>query len=98
MSLFSRRAGLFVVGAVVAAAATSLALRAAMRHGRRDLFSPSPLRRLAALQYLNRMRATVEDVNVLRDYCAWEPGRLLRNRATVVLGRMVHELGGGRRS
>ena len=92
MSLFSRRTGLFVLGAATAAAATSLALRVATTRGRRDLFSPSPLRRLAALQYLNRAAATVEAVTVLRDFRAWEPRRLLRNRATVILARMVHEL------
>ena len=61
------------------------------RH-RRDLFSPRPLRRLAALGYLNG-HPSVESVRLLRDYLAWEPQPLLRRRAETVMRRMEARLG-----
>ncbi|HEY2824213.1 MAG TPA: hypothetical protein VGI83_01580 [Gemmatimonadales bacterium] len=61
------------------------------RH-RRDLFSPRPLRRLAALGYLNG-HPSVESVRLLRDYLAWEPQPLLRRRAASIVRRMEARLG-----
>ena len=42
------------------------------RQYRRNLFSKSPLRRVAALGYL-RARPTVNTAQLLREYIAWEP-------------------------
>jgi hypothetical protein len=50
----------------------------------RDLFSPRPLRRLAALGYLAGQTG-VDTIRVLRDYLAWERQPVLRRRAQVIL-------------
>ena len=50
----------------------------------RDLFSPRPLRRLAALGYLAG-QAGVDTVRLLRDYLAWERQPVLRRRAMAIL-------------
>ena len=54
---------------------------------RRDLFSPRPLRRLAALGFLAG-QAGVETVRLLRDYLAWERQPVLRRRAEAILRRL----------
>jgi hypothetical protein len=76
-------AAVAAVGAVAA-----LLVRDQMERHQRNLFSPYPLKRLACLGHMARSEATVEDINLLRDYVAWEPKRLLRNRARVILKRM----------
>ena len=58
---------------------------------RRDLFSPRPLRRLAALAYLAG-EGDVETVRLLRDYLAWERQPMLRRRAEGLLRRMEASL------
>ncbi|MEE8487621.1 MAG: hypothetical protein V3S56_05590 [Gemmatimonadota bacterium] len=60
------------------------------RH-QRDLFSPLPLRRLAALGYLKGQPA-VDNVLLLRDYLAWEERPLLRKRAAGILAMMESQL------
>ncbi len=61
------------------------------RH-REDLFSPRPLRRLAALGNLAAPHS-VETVRLLRDYLAWEPHPVLRRRADRIVRRMEAALG-----
>jgi hypothetical protein len=63
-----------------------LAQRRLTSHSR-DLFSPRPLRRLAALGFLAG-QSGVETVRVLRDYLAWERQPMLRRRAEAILRRM----------
>lgn len=55
-----------------------------MQRHRRDLFSPHPLRRLAALGYL-KTHPSVDDLPLLRDYLSWEERPLLRKRASGIL-------------
>ena len=62
-----------------------------VRH-RRDLFSPRPLRRLAALGFLAGQNG-VETIRLLRDYLAWETQPMLRRRATNIVRRMEATLG-----
>jgi hypothetical protein len=50
----------------------------------RELFSPRPLRRLAALGYLAGQTG-VDTVRLLRDYLAWERTPVLRRRAEAIL-------------
>jgi hypothetical protein len=50
----------------------------------RDLFSPRPLRRLAALGYLAGQTG-VGTIRLLRDYLAWERQPVLRRRAKAIL-------------
>lgn len=61
------------------------------RH-QRNLFSRQALKRLAALGYLAGAPASVELVQVLRDFVAWEPNSILRRRAQQILARMERQL------
>ena len=81
-----------VVGVGTAAAVAALLLRDQIARHRRDLFSPHPLRRLAALGYLATAEPSVESVHLLRDFLAWEPRPLLRRRAGQILQRMEARL------
>ena len=81
---------LLALGAV--AALGVLLVRDQISRSRRDLFSPHPLRRLAALEYLGGVTASVDTVLLLRDFLAWEPRPLLRKRAQAVLARLEEEL------
>ena len=81
---------------VAAAAAGALAvwiMRKQIRRHRRDLFSPRPFRRLAALGHMGREPATVDAIRLLRDFIASEPRRHLRARAQAIMDRMTAEAG-----
>lgn len=78
------------VGAVAALGA--LVVRDQISRHRRDLFSSHPLRRLAALGYLAGEEASIDAVQLLRDFIAWEPRPLLRRRAVQLLSRMEQQL------
>jgi hypothetical protein len=41
-----------------------------------------------------RAEATVDNITLLRDFVAWEPRKLLKNRAKVILKRMEDEAQG----
>jgi hypothetical protein len=69
-----------------AAAGWVLAQRRLTFH-RRDLFSPRPMRRLAALGYLAG-QGGIETARLLRDYLAWEQQPMLRRRAEAILKRL----------
>jgi hypothetical protein len=56
------------------------------RRHRSDLFHPSPLRRLAALGWLEGQPGA-ETLRLLRDYLAWERVPLLQRRAGGLLRR-----------
>lgn len=75
------------VGFLGGIAAGSLMWTHLQRHYRRDLFSKSPLRRVAALGYL-RARPTVNTAQILREYVAWEPRAILRQRGAQMLKRI----------
>ena len=57
------------------------------RQYRRNLFSKHALRRVAALGYL-RARPTVNTAQLLREYIAWEPRPILRQRGARMLKRL----------
>ena len=61
------------------------------RH-QRNLFSSQALKRFAALGYLTGSPASIELVQMLRDFCAWEPNGILRRRASQILTRMERQL------
>lgn len=83
------RTAAFAALALAAAAAVGVLLvRDQISRSRRDLFSPHPLRRLAALEYLGGVPASVDTVLLLRDYLSWERRPLLRRRAEAVLVRL----------
>jgi hypothetical protein len=58
-----------------------------VQRSRRELFSRSPVRRLAALGYLAGQPG-LETARVLADYVNWEPRPILRRRGQVLLRRM----------
>ena len=72
-----------LVGALIA--------QRSMGRWRSSLFSPRPLRRLAALGYLSGHPGP-EAVRVLRDYLAWEDHPALRRRAEAIMRRMESKL------
>lgn len=87
-----RRIGLFLLGAGAVGALTALLLRHQVVRHRRELFSPNPFRRMAALRHMSGEPATVDAITLLRDFTAGEPQRLLRSQAAAVLARMQGEL------
>ena len=81
------RASFVAVGFLGGVAAGSLVWTHLQRQYRRNLFSKSPLRRVAALGYL-RARPTVNTAQILREYVAWEPRAILRQRGAQMLKRI----------
>jgi hypothetical protein len=73
----------FAGGLVVGLVAWS----AQIRRSRRDLFSASAVRRVAALGYLGG-RPGVQTARLLAEYVEWEPMPLLRRRGRRMLRRM----------
>jgi hypothetical protein len=89
-----KAAGLTILAAALAGGVIALIVRDQIARHRRDLFSPRPLRRLAALGHMRREPASVESIRVLRDFLAWEPRPMLRRRAGAILARMENEVAG----
>jgi hypothetical protein len=83
-----KTAGITVLAVAAVGAVAALIVRDQLDRHQRDLFSPQPLRRLACLGHMARGDATVDNITLLRDFVAWEPRKLLRNRAKVILKRM----------
>jgi hypothetical protein len=81
------RTKLVAVGFVGGVAAGTLLWTRMQRSHRHDLFSPRPLRRVAALGYL-RARPTVGTAQLLREYIAWERSPILRQRGAKMLQRV----------
>jgi hypothetical protein len=71
-----------------------LLVRDQVHRHRRDLFSPRPLRRLAALTYIGK-HPDIENANLLRDFLSWEKEPMLRRRAAAILERMERALSAG---
>jgi len=82
-----QKVGFVAVGFVGGLAAGSVTWSRMQRQYRRNLFSNSPLRRVAALGYL-RARPTVNTAQLLREYIAWEPRSILRHRGVRMLKRL----------
>jgi hypothetical protein len=84
-------AAIALAGAAVLGGLGVWLARDQMARHQRELFSPQPLRRLAALGYL-RAHPGVDNVLLLRDYLAWEDKPLLRKRASAILAGMEEDL------
>jgi len=82
-----------VLAAAAAGALAVVIVRGQIHRHRRDLFSPRPFRRLAALGHMGREPASVDAIRLLRDFIAWEPRKMLRERAEVIMLRMTEEVG-----
>jgi hypothetical protein len=91
-SRVARTVGVTVLVFAAAAVLGVLLVRDQITRHRRELFSPHPLRRLAALSYLGSAPASVDLVLLLRDFIAWETQPLLKKRANAVLSRMEEAL------
>lgn len=87
-----KTAGFTVLAVAAVAALGTLLVRDQISRHQRDLFSPHPLRRLAALGYLGGRPASVDLVLLLRDFIASESRPLIRKRATAILNRMEETL------
>ena len=82
-----QRASFVAVGFLGGVAAGSLVWSRLQRQYRRNLFSRYTLRRVAALGYL-RARPSVNTAQLLREYVAWEPRPILRERGVRMLKRL----------
>jgi hypothetical protein len=82
-----QKIGYVAVGFLGGVAAGSLVWSRMQRQYRRNLFSKHTLRRVAALGYL-RARPTVNTAQLLREYVAWEPRQVLRQRGARMLKRL----------
>lgn len=87
-----RTTGIVLLSVGAAAAVGVLVARDQMSRHQRDLFSSQALKRFAALGYISGTPASVELVQLLRDFCSWEPNAILRKRAIQILGRMERQL------
>ncbi len=86
-----QKVGFVAVGFLGGVAAGSMMWARMQRQYRRNLFSKSPLRRVAALGYL-RARPSVNTAQLLREYVAWEPRSILRHRGVRMLKRIESTL------
>ena len=86
-----RNTGVAVLAAAALGPVAAWVIRDQIRRHRRDLFSSSCLRRLAARGYLAKADASVDHINLSKDFVAWEPRRTLRRRARAILARMEQE-------
>jgi len=93
MNKTARVALVTVIAAAAAGALAVFIVQGQIRRHRRDLFSPRPFRRLAALGHMGREAASVDAIRLLRDFIAWEPRKMLRERAESILDRMTEEVG-----
>jgi len=82
-----QRVSFVAVGFLGGIAAGSLIWTRLQRQYRRNLFSRHTIRRVAALGYL-RARPSVNTAQLLREYVAWEPRSILRERGVRMLKRL----------
>jgi hypothetical protein len=94
MSQKIRRTGLAVIAVAAVGAGLAWVVRDQMTRHSRNLFSPYFFRRLAALGHMARENASVDNINLLNDFVAWEPRKSLQKRADGILQRMERELEG----
>lgn len=86
-----RTAGVTTLAIVALGALTCLIVRDQISRHRRNLFSPHALRRVAALGHMAGEQASIDNLNLLRDFIAREPKPLLRSRAQAIVRRMEKE-------
>ncbi|MGH7602772.1 MAG: hypothetical protein ACRENK_02100 [Gemmatimonadaceae bacterium] len=89
--MMRERASYVAFGFLGGMAAGSFVWSRMQRQYRRNLFSKSPLRRVAALAYL-RAQPSVNTATLLREYVAWEPRSVLRRRGVRMLKHLESTL------
>jgi hypothetical protein len=87
----TRNTGMVVLAAAAAGTVAAWVIRDQMQRHSRDLFSPSFFRRLAALGYMAKADATVDHINLMKDFVAWESREALRRRAQAIVERMERD-------
>jgi hypothetical protein len=87
-----RTAGIVLLSVGAAAGLGALVVRDQISRHQRNLFSSQGFKRFAALGFLTGAPASIELVQMLRDFVAWEPSPLLRRRAVQILARMEDQL------
>ena len=87
----ARNTGIVVLAAAAAGAVAAWVIRDQIQRHSRDLFSPSFLRRLAALGHMARVEASVDHINLMKDFVAWESRDALRRRAQAIVARMERD-------
>ncbi len=87
----ARNTGIVVLAAAAAGAVAAWVIRDQMKRHSRDLFSSSFFRRLAALGYMAKADATVDHINLMKDFVAWESRAALRRRAQAIVERMERD-------
>lgn len=92
MSINLRKTGLFLLGAGAVGVLAAWIFRDPTSRYRLDLFSPNAFQRYSVLRYLAGEPATVDAITLMRDFVAWEPRSMLRERASQILARMEKEL------
>ena len=85
------RARYLAVGFFGGVAAGSFVWNRLQRNCRRELFNRSALKRVAALGYL-RARPSVNAARILKEYIAWEPRPILRQRGARILKTLERTL------
>ncbi|MEE8241846.1 MAG: hypothetical protein V3R16_11310 [Nitrospirales bacterium] len=90
----TRNAGIVVLAAAAAGAVAAWVIRDQIQRHSRDLFSPSFLRRLAALGHMAKAEASVDHINLMKDFVAWESREALRRRAQAIVERMERDVTG----
>ena len=86
-----RVTGITTLAVVAVGTLAVLVVRDQISRQRRNLFNPLALRRMAALEHVGRQYPSVDHINLLRDYLAWEPRKLLRDRARTIVERMERQ-------
>jgi hypothetical protein len=86
-----RNTGIAVFAVAAAGAVAAWVIRDQMKRHSRDLFNPSFLRRLAALGYMAKAEATVDHINLMKDFVAWESRTVLRRQAGAIVERMERD-------
>ncbi len=90
----TRNTGIVVLAAAAAGAVAAWVIRDQIQRHSRDLFSPSFFRRLAALGHMAKGEASVDHINLMKDFLAWESRGALRRRAQVIVERMERDAKG----
>jgi hypothetical protein len=90
----TRNAGIAVLAAAAVGAVAAWVIRDQIQRHSRDLFNSSSFRRLAALGHMANEDASVDHINLMKDFVAWEPRGMLRRRAQVIIDRMERDAKG----
>jgi len=90
----TRNTGVAVLAAAALGAVAAWVVRDQIQRHSRDLFSPSFLRRLAALGHMAKAEASVDHINLMKDFVSWESRDALRRWAQVIVERMERDAKG----